>query len=99
MIAHRLSYADALTAAIRRQGRIEIDGLRFERRADIEVPTDYDSTGRHTMIFELAGTGKQYRVMVEPVPETHGNRPKRPYEDPDLPETWGDVDTRYLGVR
>jgi hypothetical protein len=23
----------------------------------------------------------------------------RPYEDPDLPETWGDVDTRYLGSR
>jgi hypothetical protein len=74
--AHRklgclLSYADALSVAIRRMGRIEIDGLRFERRADIVIPTDYVSTGRHTMVFELAGTGKQYRVTVEPVAETH----------------------------
>jgi hypothetical protein len=30
-----LSYADALSAAIRRMERIEIDGLRFQRRADI----------------------------------------------------------------
>ena len=66
-----LSYADALTAAIRRMGRIEIDGLKFERRADIVIPTDYATTGRHTMMFELAGTGKQYRVMIEPVQETH----------------------------
>ena len=66
-----LSYADALTAAIRRMGRIEIDGLKFEHRADIVIPTDYTTTGRHTMMFELAGTGKQYRVMIEPVQETH----------------------------
>jgi len=66
-----LSYADALTAAIRRTDRFEIDGLRFERRTDIVIPTDYAETGRHTMIFELDGTGKQYRVMVEPVQETH----------------------------
>jgi CHASE1-domain containing sensor protein len=72
-----MSYAGALTAAIRREGAIlDIDGLRFERRADIVVPTDYVSPmaqggGRHTMVYELAGTGKQYRVMIEPVPETH----------------------------
>lgn len=66
-----LSYADALTAAIRRMGRIEIDGLKFERRADIVIPTDHTTTGRHAMMFELAGTGKQYRVMIEPVQETH----------------------------
>jgi hypothetical protein len=66
-----LSYAAALSAAIRRMERIEIDGLRFERRADIVIPTDYAETGRHTMVFELEGTGKQYRVMIEPVQETH----------------------------
>jgi hypothetical protein len=66
-----MSYADALTAAIRRIGDVAIDGMRFVRRADIVIATDYVSTGRHTMVFELAGTGKQYRVMIEPVPETH----------------------------
>jgi hypothetical protein len=66
-----LSYADALTAAIRRQRTIRIDGLQFTWRADIEIPTDHASTGRHTLVFELAETGKQYRVMIEPIPETH----------------------------
>jgi hypothetical protein len=37
------SYADALTAAIKRHGAFEIDGLKFERRADISIPTDYVS--------------------------------------------------------
>lgn len=71
-----LSYADALTAAIRRRyadqpREFAIDGLRFAHRADIVIPTDYASTGRHTLVFELADTGKQYRVMIEPIPETH----------------------------
>ena len=61
-----ISYADALTAAIRRWGVFEIDGLHFQH--DRTEPTD---SGRHTMIRELAGTGKQYRVIVEPVMETH----------------------------
>jgi hypothetical protein len=68
------SYADALTAAIRRKGDLEIDGLIFRRRTDIEIPTDHFSTGRHTMIYQMDGTGKQYRVMIEPVLETHQPR-------------------------
>lgn len=68
------SYADALSAAIRRSGDFVVDGLKFKRRLDIEIPTDYVSTGRHTMIYELEGTGKQYRVMIEPVQETHGGK-------------------------
>jgi hypothetical protein len=71
MISKLLSYADALTAVIRRQGSLEIDGHCFMRRADIVIPTDHVSTGRHTMVYELVGTGKQYRVMIEPIPETH----------------------------
>ncbi len=66
------SYADAMTAAIKRHGAFEIDHLKFQRRADIQIPTDYVSTGRHTMVFQLEGTGKLYRVMVEPMMETHG---------------------------
>jgi hypothetical protein len=69
-----MSYADALTAAIARRGDIEIDGLMFRRRKDINVPTDYVSTGRHEMVYELIGTGKTYRVMIEPVQETHGGK-------------------------
>jgi hypothetical protein len=65
-----ISYADALTAAIRRAGDFEIDGLKFQRPAP-SVGACPDSSGRHTMIYELAGTGKQYRVMIEPVMETH----------------------------
>jgi hypothetical protein len=71
MLAHLTSYADALTAALRGPRALKIDGLEFTHRADIVIPTDHASTGRHTLVFELAGTGKQYRVMIEPVPETH----------------------------
>jgi len=66
------SYADALTAAIRRKGDIEIDGLKFQRVTDL--PTDYVSTGRHTMVYRLLGTAKEYRVSIEPVLETDGNK-------------------------
>lgn len=69
-IERLMSYARALKTAIART-EFEIDGLKFSRRTDIEIPTDYVSTGRHTLVFELAETGKQYRVMIEPVPETH----------------------------
>ena len=69
------SYADALTAAIMRKGDLEIDGLVFRRRADIHIATDYVHTGRHAMVFELAGSGKTYTVSIEPVPETHGGKP------------------------
>lgn len=74
ILASLTSYADALTAAIRRASKqnFEIDGLRFIPRGDIVIPTDYVSTGRHTLVYELEGTGKQYRVMIEPVWETHG---------------------------
>jgi len=65
------SYADAFAAAIRRAGVFEVEGLRFARRADVSVPTDYVASGRHTLVFELLGTGKTYRLMIEPVPETH----------------------------
>lgn len=71
-LASMTSYADALTAAIKRKGDIEIDGLKFQRVADL--PTDYVSTGRHTMVYRLEGTEKTYRVMIEPVRETHGGR-------------------------
>jgi len=68
-----ISYADALSAAIRRHGNFVIDGFVFKRREDISIPTDYVSTGRHTMIYELP-CGKQYRIIVEPVQETHGSK-------------------------
>jgi hypothetical protein len=70
-LSRLMSYADALAAAIRRMSPIDIDGLKFSRREDDVTLTDYVTTGRHTMIYELAETGKQYRIMIEPVPETH----------------------------
>ncbi|HYP35883.1 MAG TPA: hypothetical protein VEQ62_06055 [Stellaceae bacterium] len=64
---HRLlSYADALTHGIRRMGHIEVDGLRFERQGH-----ELNADGRHTLTYELAGTGKLYHVTIEPVAETH----------------------------
>ena len=69
-----LSYARALKTLIARQD-FEIDDLRFVRRTDIVIPPDYVRTGRHTLVYELAGTGKQYRVMIEPIPETHRASP------------------------
>ena len=68
------SYADAFTASVRRHGSFEIDGLKFSRRPDIEIPTDYVTTGRHTMVYQLAGTEKLYRVIIEPIMETHGGK-------------------------
>jgi hypothetical protein len=71
MLSKLLSYARALKTAIARQDFV-IDGLHFHRRTDIVIPSDMASTGRHTLVFELAdGSGKQYRVMIEPIPETH----------------------------
>jgi hypothetical protein len=70
MIERLMSYARALKTAIARN-EFEIDGLRFVRRADLDLPPDYVTSGRHTMVFELADTGKQYRVMIEPIAETH----------------------------
>jgi hypothetical protein len=64
------SYARALKAAIARNP-FQIDGLRFVHRPELYQQPDYVTSGRHTMVFELAGTGKQYRVMIEPVQETH----------------------------
>lgn len=65
------SYARALKTAIARQDFV-IDGLHFHRRVDIVIPPDMVSTGRHTLVFELAdGSRKQYRVMIEPIQETH----------------------------
>jgi hypothetical protein len=68
-LARRTSYADALTAAVMKPGSFEIDGLRFAIVGT--EPTDYVATGRHTLVLELAGTGKTYRLMIEPVAETH----------------------------
>lgn len=65
------SYADAFTAAVKRHGDFQMDDFKFQRRADIQIPTDYVSTGRHTMVFQLEGTKKLYRVMIEPMLETH----------------------------
>lgn len=67
------SYADALTAAIRqhdfRLGNPQ--PMRFRWREDLGEDVDCVSSGRHTLIYELEGTGKLYRVMIEPVQETH----------------------------
>jgi hypothetical protein len=67
------SFADALTAAIRAHGDFVLgqpQPMRFARRVDLGEQVDHVLTGRHTLIYELPN-GKQYRVMVEPVPETH----------------------------
>ena len=73
-LARCTSYAGALASAIRRRGALEIDGLAFE---PINGDAEYDgvNTGRHTRLYRLAGTDKTYRLMVEPVAETHGGRP------------------------
>jgi len=68
MGAVMLSYADALAHAIRWAGSIEQDGYRFERLPGHQLD---GLTGRHTLTYQLVGTGKTYRVMIEPVPETH----------------------------
>ena len=69
------SYADALTAAIMRKGDLEIDGLVFRRRADIQIPTDYVHTGTHRVVYELVGSGKTYELAITPIKETHGGKP------------------------
>jgi hypothetical protein len=71
-----VNYARAMTAAVRRtydgESRVfEIDGLRFVHRRDVVIPTDYTRGCQHTLIFQLDGTGKLYRMMIEPVEETH----------------------------
>jgi hypothetical protein len=68
------SYADAMTAAVKRHGAFEIDGLKFQRRTDIQIPTDYVSTGAHQMVYALEGTGKLYKVTIQPMTETHGGK-------------------------
>lgn len=68
-LAHSISYADALTAAVRRHGDFWVDALCFAPAG--ELPTDHIATGHHTLLFRLIGTQKTYRVMIGPVPETH----------------------------
>jgi hypothetical protein len=65
------SYADAFTAAVCKKVHT-IDGFTFKHV--VTQPTDYVRTGRHTQIYELDGTGKRYRIMIEPMLETHGGR-------------------------
>lgn len=69
-----ISFADALTAAIRRAGDFKIDGFVFKHREDISIRTDYVHTGEHRMVYELAGTGKTYEISIRPVKETHGGK-------------------------
>jgi hypothetical protein len=62
------SYASALAACLRRQRTFQIEDLIFRYRDDIDVPA---AQGTRTLIFALEGTGKLYRVRIEPVAETH----------------------------
>ncbi|MBF6560510.1 MAG: hypothetical protein IVW56_09485 [Candidatus Binataceae bacterium] len=60
-----------LLRSVRRAGpdALEIDKLRF-----VMVDGGDTSNGltlRHTRLFRLDGTGQTYRLIVEPVPETH----------------------------
>jgi hypothetical protein len=64
----------------------------------------YDLIGdRHafaTLYHQLGGEAElTNREEEEKAQADRPPMPALPYEDPDLPETWGDVDVRYLGVR
>lgn len=74
------SYADALTTAIIRSGDLKIgtdparpaEGPHLVFRRDENVhDVDFVSSGRHTLVYEMVGLGKKYRVMIEPIQETH----------------------------
>jgi hypothetical protein len=50
---------------------LNVDGIVFRR---VEGTHKYDavSTGVHSDLWEMEGTGKQYRITITPTPESHG---------------------------
>ena len=63
-----MTYGLAIRHAIGQ--KLSVDGLNFTR---IEGTNQYDAvhTGQNSDVFEMEGTGKQYRITITPLMETH----------------------------